>query len=133
MQDGLRIKQIETLINKLFANCEEMAPEVTRRVVKDNAVYQREWEQVFIVIGSTFEITLGREWERGKLEDTSVYMLVKHVVDDRLLLRKRYWKYESADKHVMAYWKKVHDIFQCWNNTQYEIVCENLDEVLESL
>lgn len=133
MQDGLKNEQVENLINKLFANCDEIAPEVTRRVVKDNAVYQREWEQVIVIIGSTFEITLGREWERGVSNDTSIYMLIKHVNDGRLLLRKRYWKHESNDNHVIAYWKKVHDIFHSWNNTQCEIVRDSFDEIVESL
>ena len=132
MQDGLRNGQVETLIEKLLANCEEIAGEVTRKVVKDNHTYQREWEQVSVVIGSTFEIVLGREWERGKVDETSVYMLIKQVAD-RLLLRKRYWKFEREDKHVIAYWKKVHDIFHCWNHIQCEIVRENFDEVVKSL
>jgi hypothetical protein len=56
IQDGLRDGQVEALIEKLYTHCEEIEGEVNRKVVKDNHTYQREWEQVSVVIGSTFEI-----------------------------------------------------------------------------
>ena len=133
MQDGLEIEQVESLIDKLYDKAEYFSEDVTRKVVKDNHTYQREWEQLSIVIGSAFEVVLGREWERGKLDDTSVYMLIKRVSDDRLILRKRYWKHDKLDSHVMDYWKKVHDTFKYWNGILRECLKMEFNNVLESL
>ena len=132
MQDGLKIGQVENLINVLYDKAEYLSEEVKRKVVKDNHTYQREWEQVSVELGSDFDVTLGREWERGKMDDTSVYLLVKRTTDDRLVLRKRYWKHDT-DAHVMKFWKKVHDTFRYWNDMELECLRMQFDEALKSL
>ena len=129
-QDGVDNVALAILIEKIYCN-NVNKNNVTRKVVKDNNTYQREWELVTATLGS-FEVTFGVEYNAGKKDDVHVGMLIKHLSTDRLLYRHHFWKYSKESLDV-KYWEMVSEIFKRWNNCCLKRVSDELWDVIKSI